>query len=724
MRTCRFFLGMAIAGLFVQNSTYGQAPTADALNHGLLVDVDEVNDIATFSWWGVSGETYFMQVTPDLTTGWEYVDHIYSGSDDELGHSFAANADKFFFRLRFTDQHTSDPQNDDFDSDGIGNLAELNQDTDPFNWADFNSDQIPDDWETYYDGAFSVYSQPLVETLLMVGNHTRTLYLDNDTLGNVNFTGTLVPESYIPDNYLWTDSLTGSASYVWNDISGTGTLLETISDADEKSEKIVLTQMTFTLYDNDYSEIWVSSKGYINFLNELNEDSNGALPYDLGNDFSGIGGEGMIAPFWDDLNPSYSGEVYYQEFSDRVVIQYDNVEDSRRTGYFTFQVILYASGEIDFIYNQLTGEADRCTVGLQDIDFSRATQVARNETYLQSNMAIRFSLAYRSPTPTGLSYGSKDSLSGQVTHTWTDISTSGTLLTNVSSVVDGSEKITLSQFLFPHYGVDYSEVWVASNGYLNLLSQLDEYVNSDLPNTSAPQGIIAAFWEDLDPSVTGNIYYLESPDHLIVQYDSVSDYDQTGIFTFQIVLHASGKIEFIYEQMGGLLTSATVGTQNVSRDTAKVVAYNEVYLQSNMTVVLEAATLFSLSPESGSVASSSILPMVLSINAIVGIPGRHVGNVEVVHDALAAQSPFLVPYDVLLYTDSNGDGIADEWISDSDSDGLIDGWEYEAYGYLGVNHRKDSDGDGVLDFRDAGLLDGSLGAISPVILLPADGGVY
>ena len=89
-------------------------------NHGLGVEVDALNDVSTLSWWGVTGETYFIQVTPDLTAGWEYIDYIYPGADDVLAHGFAVNTDAFFYRLKYTDQPTTDPWNDDFDGDDIG----------------------------------------------------------------------------------------------------------------------------------------------------------------------------------------------------------------------------------------------------------------------------------------------------------------------------------------------------------------------------------------------------------------------------------------------------------------------------------------------------------------------------------------------------------------------------------------------------------------------------
>jgi len=77
-------LGLLVGGLLaLLGAPAGANPTASDLNHGLGVEVDALNDVSTLSWWGVTGETYFIQVTPDLTAGWEYIDYIYPGATDD-----------------------------------------------------------------------------------------------------------------------------------------------------------------------------------------------------------------------------------------------------------------------------------------------------------------------------------------------------------------------------------------------------------------------------------------------------------------------------------------------------------------------------------------------------------------------------------------------------------------------------------------------------------------
>lgn len=104
------------------------------------------NNTWNLDWEGISGRTYFLQHSEDLV-GWQYFPLIESGNNATLGWGFASSADKFFVRLRYTDIVTSDPDNADFDGDGLTNWEEIYiYGTDPFN-ADSDGDGMPDGWE-------------------------------------------------------------------------------------------------------------------------------------------------------------------------------------------------------------------------------------------------------------------------------------------------------------------------------------------------------------------------------------------------------------------------------------------------------------------------------------------------------------------------------------------------------------------------------------------------
>jgi len=104
-------------------------------------------------WYGHAGRTYFMQVSDpnDHLNKWTWAPIIESGNDEDISYEVDGTADKGFFRLKYTDQPTTDPDNDDFDGDTISNIDEITWYlSDPLN-ADTDNDGMPDGYEaTYY----------------------------------------------------------------------------------------------------------------------------------------------------------------------------------------------------------------------------------------------------------------------------------------------------------------------------------------------------------------------------------------------------------------------------------------------------------------------------------------------------------------------------------------------------------------------------------------------
>jgi len=80
----------------------------------------------------------------------------------------------------------------------------------------------------------------------------------------------------------------------------------------------------------------------------------------------------IIAPYWDDLNPSNSGTISYGTFgspgSYRFVASWNNVPHYPSTGSYTFQVVLYENGDIRYRYSNsctsCTGSS--ATIGVQE----------------------------------------------------------------------------------------------------------------------------------------------------------------------------------------------------------------------------------------------------------------------------------------------------------------------------------------------------------------------
>ncbi len=76
------------------------AQTADDSNEGTTLEIDEVNSISRFKWWGREGRTYFIQLSDDLLDVWQWVPMVEIGDDTIKEWGFTSTGDKFFLRLR------------------------------------------------------------------------------------------------------------------------------------------------------------------------------------------------------------------------------------------------------------------------------------------------------------------------------------------------------------------------------------------------------------------------------------------------------------------------------------------------------------------------------------------------------------------------------------------------------------------------------------------------
>ncbi|MCP4541606.1 MAG: hypothetical protein GY832_31120 [Chloroflexi bacterium] len=135
-------------------------------------------------------------------------------------------------------------------------------------------------------------------------------------------------------------------------------------------------------------------------------------------------------------------------------------------------------------------------------------------------------------------------------------------------------------FAFTYYGVDHTHVAISSNGFITVLSgQSPACCNGQpLPQTDAQNGVIAGWWEDLDPSEYGGTIHYETlgsaPNRrFIVQFENVQHYlsSSTTAVTFQFKLfEGTDEIEIHYQDAfsdGGVHSagiedqSGTIGLQ-------------------------------------------------------------------------------------------------------------------------------------------------------------------
>ena len=170
-------------------------------------------------------------------------------------------------------------------------------------------------------------------------------------------------------------------------------------------------------------------------------------------------------------------------------------------------------------------------------------------------------------------------------YNWVDISDVGTEL----NLFDDDFAEVELPFTFPFFEQEKTDVKISSNGYLAFGVEATDYTNDPIPDVEQPNDIIAPFWDDLNPSAGGNIYYYydEGMEQFIVQYQNLPRYEDGGSLTFQTILEADGSILYQYKDLNGTLDSATVGVENVNGSDGLEVAFNEEYVAEELAVSIE-----------------------------------------------------------------------------------------------------------------------------------------
>jgi hypothetical protein len=183
-------------------------------------------------------------------------------------------------------------------------------------------------------------------------------------------------------------------------------------------------------------------------------------------------------------------------------------------------------------------------------------------------------------------------------------------------------------FVFTYYGVDYTEISICSNGWIACgHSASTAYSNTPIPNPSGPAAMIAPFWDDLSPQLSGSVsvYYDTTAGSFIVEYHDVRDYSPNWAHdTFEVILYdpalhptltGDGKILMQYGELDDA-TSCTAGIENHDSNDGIQYLYNTAYASTASQLGPGMAILFTTG-EPPSPVQVHLTPAVLPIQ----IPG-------------------------------------------------------------------------------------------------------
>ena len=185
--------------------------------------------------------------------------------------------------------------------------------------------------------------------------------------------------------YADSDDPVQGTPFQWIDITSVGTPIPFTGD-DQNQGPFPL-PFPFTFYGNTFTSFRACTNGWISFTGTQTTFTNTTLP----NSATGTP-PNMLAAFWDDLTFSAAGDVYYYYDGSKFIISYVAVPRLTSGGPYTFQIILYPSGTIDFQYLDMQGtRLNEATVGIQNQAKDVGLQVAFNQPYVKNNLRLRFS---------------------------------------------------------------------------------------------------------------------------------------------------------------------------------------------------------------------------------------------------------------------------------------------------------------------------------------------
>ena len=202
-----------------------------------------------------------------------------------------------------------------------------------------------------------------------------------------------------------------------------------------------------------------------------------------------------------------------------------------------------------------------------------------------------------------------------VAYNWTEISATGTV-TGLRDCYDDTSALPIG-FDFGFYGYTYSQFYICTNGFIGFGSSYWYYWNSQIPSSSSPDNIVAAYWDELY-AYYGDVYYQTigvSPNQqLVVEWENVTDWYGDYYMTFEIILNETGEIWCQYKTLNGMTgSSATVGIEDSDGYVGVQYSYDSPSLSDGLAIKFWIGQI-SIFPESTGVGlMGADIPYTLSV---------------------------------------------------------------------------------------------------------------
>ncbi|WP_432167048.1 S8 family serine peptidase [Streptomyces sp. bgisy031] len=182
------------------------------------------------------------------------------------------------------------------------------------------------------------------------------------------------------------------------------------------------------------------------------------------------------------------------------------------------------------------------------------------------------------------------------TYTCAPVATSWIAGTTKTSLTGDEDALTVNlPFPVKYYGVSYNTASVTTNGLVNFLQpRLGDYANVALPSAGQPNGVVAAFWDDLTLDKKSSVYTATtgtagSRKFAIVWNNAALAADTSVRLSFEAVFdEATGAITLQYQGVDGTALerggSATTGIENQAGTDGLGYSFNQAVVDNTTAI--------------------------------------------------------------------------------------------------------------------------------------------
>jgi subtilisin family serine protease len=223
---------------------------------------------------------------------------------------------------------------------------------------------------------------------------------------------------------------------------------------------------------------------------------------------------------------------------------------------------------------------------------------------------------------------------------WVEIERdSGGSGTRLNFTLNDQTLIVTLPFSFVYYGQTYSQLSVCCNGWIAMgVTTSTSYRNWPIPDVNGPAAMIAPFWDDFDPRLSGSISYYHDAQggRFIVEFNCLAQVFPPNTYeTFQVQLYnpvvhptrtGDGNIVFQYKVISHP-SGCTVGIENPAATTGLQYLYNDGYDAHAVPLSNCAAVRFTTgyAPGTGGAAGRvTLFPSLPMVDALVTVGARHI----------------------------------------------------------------------------------------------------